>query len=469
MPTTDGVLGMLSDAPHDFPSVLVVEDDPVSALVVRKVLEDAGYAVQIAEDGHQALEIVKDGDTRVIVSDWMMPRMDGVELCRRIRDLELPYTYFILLTAKAQREDRNVAFESGADDMLSKPLDRDELLSRLKVARRIIRTEQELHGTSARLRVANTNLEIASRRFEELFQRLPVACFTVASDGMIHEWNREAETSFCIEAPFAFMRTVDDVFGVSSAGFWNEKALEELFKGNGFEGSEWSLSLSDGSIRHFVGSAYPFTGPSGEFIGVISANVDITDRVQAEKKIEDQMIELAEMNRRLELLSTTDGLTGLRNHRYFQEALESSITDLSPTGRPVSLVLLDVDHFKGFNDSFGHVAGDAVLKRVASVLRDHVSEPGLPARYGGEEFAVVLPGHDLEEAVQIAEALRQAIQCQSWEDRSITASFGVATTHAPIRNKELISMADEALYRSKADGRNRVTFVDRSGSLLSAA
>lgn len=442
-------------------SVLVVEDDAVSAMVVCRILEDIGYSAVLASDGDEALRLLDEHHFKIVVSDWMMPSMDGVELCRRIRQRKHTYTYFILLTAKNQRQDRLAAFEAGVDDMLSKPLDRDDLVARLRVGQRIIRTETELTAVSARLRIANSNLEIASRRFEDLFQRLPVACFTIASDGLIHEWNGESERAFGIAAHCAFMQPVEEVLGSASSSFWNSDVVERLFQGNAFEGSEWSLEDRDGSLRHFVGSTYPFKGPNGDYIGVICANVDITERVRAEQRIEEQMLQLADMNRKLELLSITDGLTGLRNHRFFQDTLANVLHELPAQGRSVSLIILDVDNFKNFNDTYGHVAGDVVLKVAAGILKESVEEPGLVARYGGEEFAVVLPDADAADAVEIAERLRSAFEKHNWQFTNVTASFGVATTSSPdIKPKELTQAADLALYASKKAGRNRVTHSD---------
>lgn len=459
-----GVFGAGAEAQHidnEQAGVLVVEDDAVSAMVVCRVLEDIGYRATLASDGNEALKLLDEHHFKVVVSDWMMPGMDGVELCQRVRQRKHSYTYFILLTAKDQRQDRLSAFEAGVDDMLTKPLDRDDLIARLRVGQRIIKTEKELTAVTARLRIANANLEVASRRFEDLFQRLPVACFTIAADGLIYEWNSESERAFGIEAHRAFMQPVEEVLGCASSSFWNSDVVSSLFKGEAFEGSEWSLAGEDGTLRHFVGSTYPFRGPDGDYNGVICANVDITERVRAEQRIEEQMLQLADINRKLELLSITDGLTGLRNHRFFQDTLASALQDLPLQGRPVSLIILDVDNFKSFNDTYGHVAGDVVLKAAAGILKSNVEEPGLVARYGGEEFAIVLPDTDAAEAIKIAERLRASFEEHDWQVQTVTASFGVATSSFPgIKPKELTQAADAALYASKKAGRNRVTHSD---------
>ncbi len=307
-------------------TILIAEDDPVSSLVLRHSLEGLDEEVVAATNGEDAWRIVRDrDDVRVVISDWMMPRLDGIELCRRIRALaDRPYVYFILLTARAFREDRLAGLEAGADDFLTKPLDRAELIARLSVARRLIATQEEL-----RLR---------------------------------------------------------------------SEQLERLH------------------------------------------------------------VELRRQNERLAELATTDGLTGLKNHRHFRDALGLGLSLANRQNMPYSLVMLDVDRFKQYNDAFGHPAGDEVLCDLARVLREGVREHDLVARYGGEEFVLLLPMTDAPSSGVVGERLRAAIASRAWPLRPITASVGIATTGPRVTTAaRLLDLADQALYRSKAEGRNRVT------------
>lgn len=166
-------------------------------------------------------------------------------------------------------------------------------------------------------------------------------------------------------------------------------------------------------------------------------------------------------NQRLEGLASTDELTGLPNRRALQESLDYQLTVTERTHRPLSLVMIDVDHFKSFNDTMGHAAGDAVLRMLGALLRDIVRGGDLPARYGGEEFTVMLPDTDRDGAVIAAERIR----CRLEETRvtedvprpcQVTASFGVATTHGGETAESLFRRSDQALYEAKRLGRNRV-------------
>jgi two-component system cell cycle response regulator len=445
--------------------VLIVEDDPVSALLLRNILEHKGYVVDHAENGLQALDLFKQSRHRVLISDWMMPEMDGVSLCREVRQIGGAYVYVILLSAKGQRADRLEAFEAGVDDFLTKPLDREDLFARLKVAQRIIATEErlqlqkeELSKAGERLKVANNNLVVASRRFEELFSGMPMACFTFDSNGLLHEWNRTAETLFGVMAHEALLNFVWDIFKGSSDDFWSAELVEQVFQGEAVESLEWVFQKGDRDQRHIVCNVFPLRGPRGEVLGAISANLDITERKIAERKIEEQKAALEEANERLAKLAVTDGLTGLLNHRRFQEELESCYSEHHQRQREFSLLFLDVDHFKQYNDAFGHPAGDLVLKGVAKTLVGAAEDGEVVARYGGEEFAIILPDRNKHAAIAAAERFRKAISHAEWPMRSVTASFGVATLNLNGDSAEaVIRRADAALYVSKQNGRNRVT------------
>lgn len=223
----------------------------------------------------------------------------------------------------------------------------------------------------------------------------------------------------------------------------------------------------DGSLRwmHTVGRGERDAG--GEVVRLFGTMMDITARKQTEKRIQEynaalevQKAELEKVNAELESLATTDGLTGLRNHRAFQERLAEEVTRANRYQTALSVVLLDVDQFKTYNDTYGHPAGDEVLRKVAGLLRENARETDVAARYGGEEFILILPETEREGATIIAERIRGAIESAAWPDRAVTASLGVATLGLTHDNgSALVTGADEALYRSKASGRNRVTFA----------
>ncbi len=189
---------------------------------------------------------------------------------------------------------------------------------------------------------------------------------------------------------------------------------------------------------------------------------ELLARIRAGKRIVDLQQELLETNKRLELLSITDGLTKLHNHRYFQDELARAFEESQRYQRPLSLAMIDIDFFKKVNDTYGHAVGDDVLKQAAALYRGSVRSTDLVARYGGEEFAVMLPETSLNDGVAFAEKIRQLVQETPMATQigpvNTTVSIGVASVpHSRIHTaKELIVAADKALYRAKKSGRNQV-------------
>ena len=189
---------------------------------------------------------------------------------------------------------------------------------------------------------------------------------------------------------------------------------------------------------------------------------ELLARIRAGKRIVDLQKELLETNKRLELLSITDGLTKLHNHRFFQDELARAFEESQRYERPLSLAMIDIDFFKKINDTYGHAVGDDVLKGAAKLYRHSVRSTDLVARYGGEEFAVMMPETTLQDGIAFAEKIRHLVEETPMETQAgpvrSTVSIGVASVpHSRIRSaKELIVAADKALYRAKRNGRNQV-------------
>ncbi len=192
---------------------------------------------------------------------------------------------------------------------------------------------------------------------------------------------------------------------------------------------------------------------------------ELVARVKVQLKIKSLQDSLKKSNELLLKLSNTDPLTQLFNRRFLTEALDRELTRSTRTNTPLALIMLDIDHFKKVNDTYGHQRGDLVLKRVANVLHAGLREYDIAARFGGEEFAIILPGTTLDQASEAAERIRLGCADISFTDElaslSLTVSLGVAAfPHSSIRHiDDLIREADYALYRAKRSGRNRVSLL----------
>ncbi len=190
----------------------------------------------------------------------------------------------------------------------------------------------------------------------------------------------------------------------------------------------------------------------------------IQELLQAKKALETRCRVLEKTNVCLASLASTDSLTGLANRRVFCGELSRQVARAQRTGAPLSLLLIDVDNFKQYNDTFGHPAGDAALHTIGHLLYDTVREGDFTARYGGEEFAIILPDTGRATALQAAERVRAAVENCSRLEVPITISIGLAPLFRQDTAAALMTAADKALYAAKAAGRNRVRCAPERGA-----
>ncbi len=222
--------------------------------------------------------------------------------------------------------------------------------------------------------------------------------------------------------------------------------------------------LAEGDLAARVGEGRrgpEFTLLAGVFDGLARQVEESTRRLEAQ--VQERTRALEEANAELEELASTDGLTGLANHRAFHERLKDEVARARRTGAPLALIMLDVDHFKAFNDAHGHPRGDEVLAGVGGAIQQRLRSTDLAARYGGEEFAVLLPATEPDAALRVAEELVAAVRDAAFPGREsqpggrVTASAGVAGWRGPDEDgTALLARADAALYRAKHTGRDRV-------------
>lgn len=262
------------------------------------------------------------------------------------------------------------------------------------------------------------------------------------------------ELAFCAHA----ILQPDYVFEVGDA------QLDPRFAGN-------PLVTGDPGIRFYAGA--PLVSSDGMPIGTVCV-IDRTPRVLSEEErkalqsLSRQVVaqlELRQAMAGLELESMTDPLTSLWNRRSLDRKLHAAWDMHMLDKTPLSLLMIDLDHFKSINDSFGHPAGDQVLAQAAAIIRDNAGPGAIAARFGGEEFCVVLADTDAAQAQRTAETIRAALQAAAWPHRQVTASIGVANADVGDGSfpNVLLARADRALYVAKQDGRNRVAVFEGWG------
>lgn len=464
------VLKLLESSETMYRSVIVSARDILNV----KSKEVNPFELQSAYDRLDRLDVGFQSSLDSVIQQIRVEANSRTELVQRLRLIYI-YVILILLAAEAY-----YVFRPAIRKVRYKVEALQRTQGELQAQQDVIQKQNSklqsdnllIQETAENLEAANQRIEAAARRFEELFQGLPVACFGYDPSGAIFEWNRACEELFDGGVADFFMQNMFTLLAPNREDDKLREVVERVFTGESTHLMEWPRVSANGNVRYLLCSTFPIHGQNNNVSGGIFSCVEITAQKEYERRIEEQLDrineysaeieqrrwELEEANARLESLASTDGLTGLNNHRSFQEALRRELKRSRREGTSLSLIMLDVDHFKAYNDSFGHPAGDAVLQDVAKLLVECARETDLVARYGGEEFVVVLPCTGMVGAEHVAERIRSAIEKYRWPKRSVTVSLGVAVLNENIDTAaELLQRADEALYQSKRQGRNQVT------------
>ncbi len=287
----------------------------------------------------------------------------------------------------------------------------------------------------------------------ELLDLLPIPIFYKDRSGAYLGCNKAFENFIKLSRDELIGKTSHELFPEKLADIYSEKD-EELF-------NEPGIQVYDGEVVSYDNEMYiarfhksTFTGKGGEVTGLIGAVFDITREVRQE--------------RYLEQLASYDTLTGLYNRRRGMAMVDMEISRSRHKDLSLSIIMMDVDYFKKINDIYGHIYGDEVLKRVSQIVKDNLREQDIVFRYGGEEFICCLPEAGREEALLVAEGIRESIAStfinqDGDTDRHITASFGISVFPGDGEGLgQLINRADHAMYRIKKNGRNGIGFAEKS-------
>ena len=292
-------------------------------------------------------------------------------------------------------------------------------------------------------------------RFHAFMNNSPAISFIKDIDGRYIFVNKQFLTLVNFSQDEILGKTVEDILPSEVATLMRQSDEKVLRTGESLSLEE-TITAPDGTISTWLTLRFPLTDGAGQrLIGGVS--VDITQRIYYEQRLEDYQLRLEEAIAQLESVAATDSLSGLKNKGAFVLRLDEEIARATRYDRPLSLLILDIDKFKEYNDSFGHPAGDDALKAISDVMRDCARPGDSIARVGGEEFAIILSNTPIQGAYVVGERLRRAVENASWPLRRLTVSVGVAELSSETQSRAaLYEAADTALYRAKRTGRNQV-------------
>ena len=362
--------------------------------------------------------------------------------------------------------------------------DTGENLGALCVIDRVPRqlTEQQENALRVLARQVMTHIQLkrdvallcaAAREKDELTRKLAASdasfrCFLEASPAAAFIKDAEGRMVFCNSALSSwYAAKPEDWIGKTDFEIWPPEFTDryrkrdlEILGGSGPQHFDDDCPAPDGTPRNWSVYKFPFTNAEGERF-VAGVAIDVTREREVEQELLRYQQELRDLNMKLHRLSLTDGLTRVKNRRGLEDSLEREFYRAQRSDSPLSMLLLDVDHFKQFNDAHGHIAGDHALQRIAALMKEHTRKSDVLARYGGEEFVALLPDTCEAEAVIMANRLRHFIAEDNWDHRKITVSLGVGTLPPHISDpNEFIRLVDQALYQAKHQGRNQVCVAD---------
>jgi len=452
--------------------ILIVDDTPLNLKLLAAKLAKDYYIVQTAEDGARALDIARNEKPDLILLDVMMPEMDGFEVCVRLKaDEATRFIPIVMLTALGDVKDRVRGLESGADDFLTKPVNDIALMARVRSLLRfkMVLDEWRLREAKADAITLYPNDRVPISDQEGAILLLEDSPFDAQTiETLLQEkGHKVTRTNTAAGAADLLERQLFDVAMVS-LDLEREDSLLLCAQLRAQETTRTLPLLLIAKEEDIERVARGLDLGANDYLlrPVERQEMDARLRTQLRRKrLYDRLHENYEQSLSLALI---DPLTGAYNRRYLDMHLPQLFSRSRAGKSPLSVLALDLDHFKAVNDTHGHKAGDTVLKEVINRLLIGLRPSDIVVRMGGEEFAVIMPETDGETAMRVAERLRLAVASSPiiLDDNGgkldVTASFGAASlNHENDREPaSLLDRADAALYRAKGSGRNKTVRDD---------
>ena len=449
--------------------ILVVDDVLPNVKLLQAKLTREYFDVVTASNGFEALDAVKEHAPDIILLDVMMPGMDGFEVCRRLKaDVETMHIPVIMVTALSDAADRVRGLEAGADDFLTKPVNDVALFARV---RSLVRLKMMMDEWRLR---QQTSDQLGMLKPDTTFMNEPAlnARVLVLDDSDV-DLERIARTLATDHHETISAKTVEEAASIASDADFElfvvsltlleEDGLRLVSRLRTKERTRQIpilLVADEGDLPRTVKGLE--LGANDYVMKPLDRN-ELLARVRTQvrrKRFQDQLRMAYE---RSVSMAMTDSLTGLYNRRYTLAHLDRLLSRIAETAKPVSVLMVDIDHFKLVNDTYGHGVGDEVLRDLSARLSANLRSFDLIGRLGGEEFVVILPDTTLDKALMVAERLRARIAGRAFAvsapigelDVTISIGAGICTESGEPLDR-LLHRADMALYDAKKAGRNQV-------------
>jgi diguanylate cyclase (GGDEF)-like protein/PAS domain S-box-containing protein len=438
-------------------TILVVDDAPENIQLLSRIFSKCGYQIQVADNGAQAVEIAQAMLPDIILLDINMPVLNGFEACALLKEDERTCNIpVIFISALDNIENKAKAFQVGGVDYILKPFEFEEVQARVEthLALRHLRVqlEQANQALAARVEELTLSRELLAqreRRLSAFVNALPNLSFILDEQGRYIEVIANDPSLLAAQPEKLVGRLLEDVLPAKESAKILD-AIAETIQTGSIKMIEYKIPVILGGERWFEGRiALMEKGNLGQGKVVFMA-ADITERVQLYQEVQH--------------MANLDGLTGCFNRRHFMEKAAQEIHRAMRYNRPLSLLMMDIDHFKDVNDHYGHQVGDLLLCNLVLLCQKQLRNDDILGRYGGEEFVVLMPETATEGAMLASERLRENIENMKINTTegslSLTVSMGLASLERGFDKSHsldtLIKSADKALYSAKAAGRNCV-------------
>jgi diguanylate cyclase (GGDEF)-like protein/PAS domain S-box-containing protein len=438
-------------------TILVVDDTPSNLTLLSRILSSSGFIVQLADNGATAIDMALEIIPDLILLDVNMPVMDGYETCEKLKaDDRTNNIPVIFISALDETEDKIRAFKVGGADYIPKPIEVKEVLARVnthlvnqRLRNQLQFTNLELEERIKELTISREQLGEQESRLRAFINALPNLSFIYDDEGRYLEILTNETELLLAKAEELEGRLLKDVMPAEEAELMMG-AIHSAIETGKTQIIEYKIPVLSGDERWFEGHIASMGKFSDERSRVVCIAIDITDRVR--------------LYQETQRLAAQDPLTGCFNRRHFMILAKQELQRVVRYGRPVSLVMLDIDHFKNFNDQHGHPTGDRLLRALVKLCQKHLRNVDILARYGGEEFIILMPETDSDAVFSTGERLRKEIEKMEMPmpqgSQSVTVSIGATSYDRSSKHSlnvdVLIKQADQALYEAKNAGRNCV-------------